>query len=693
MTQTTPGRRIYLLLFPLLGALVMPFLGLLDLDVAHIEVFTTAHILVGLIFAAVNITLTQDGEVTRFLDEMIRRISGDSEGTTASDYHRLRSGEFGEIFGAFSQETIHEGIRTLDQITNDFEFQLAKMSVIQRWQDRWLRYLVALIGREPTVYLTITNPPVWDENCLGGTDFIHIQAQQQLPVKRLFVAPPMAELQGPPDKAEDVLRILDDYASETAGCNHIETRVTLAGNPGEYHAHFMRGGNYAIARGERTTICHTVNYAYVPRKMPSGYAVSSITFDVNIDLCRRREASFERSFRQGVALTEFLKALRALVEEGDERLLGDLAPAETAVSGFGTWIDVTALATRAWRAVSSLAARAVRTCQVHAWPIGVAAILGGSCCYGVYSLGNSWPTVILASTTAAVGGGALGVLVALAGRRPQRFDGIRRFAEDSATISAFLSKARRAGGGLHGQHFAEIVERCVSSARRDLREMIRDGRYTLRRRTPADEYRDRWFGLLHDLLTGTEEDEMGEFVTVSNLLVWSGSYLGFSGSSCPFLNLQLSMAGSRVTIRRVFVVPSVDLLAADGSVSENGKRQAIEEWLGTLKRYRDLVGETEGIETKVYEATSLDEYNDHFMRAGNFAVFRSGSRRVCNTVEYTTKMNDAYTGYQVESISFSGRPPLIQKKLVEFRSRFKQATELDDYVPKLEEYLGSLGDS
>jgi hypothetical protein len=178
----------------------------------------------------------------------------------------------------------------------------------------------------------------------------------------------------------------------------------------------------------------------------------------------------------------------------------------------------------------------------------------------------------------------------------------------------------------------------------DLDQILSKGTYTMRVVTPSDDYVKRWYSLMESL----DANSNAEFLTMSNIVIWSSDYFG----KTPYGNLQ---SNSKMKIRRIFVVPSNTQLESDRALAIRLQ--------DVLREYVEKIHPTEAdperpqqVETRVYISASADEYRAHFIsgrdhHSSNFAIWRiSDETKLVLTVDYLQDNGD--TNFQVASITF-----------------------------------------
>jgi hypothetical protein len=161
--------------------------------------------------------------------------------------------------------------------------------------------------------------------------------------------------------------------------------------------------------------------------------------------------------------------------------------------------------------------------------------------------------------------------------------------------------------------FSDNVLRRTEESFRDL---LDEGRFTLRASTPAAEYVREWGGLMDALM-----ESGSTFDTVSNVVIWSSHYMG--GAHSTYLQKHKAPGGVS-KIRRVFVVPPAAELRDHTDLRE--------ETLAVLEQYNRGISGIGSTETKVLPARTMEQYEEHFApgkQSGNFGIWTvvSGSFR------------------------------------------------------------------
>jgi len=242
---------------------------------------------------------------------------------------------------------------------------------------------------------------------------------------------------------------------------------------------------------------------------------------------------------------------------------------------------------------------------------------------------------------------------------------------------------------------AEFANAVIQKANKDLDQILRNGTYTMRIATPTatstEAYVKQWFDLMEHL--NLKEYQGAEFLTMSNIVIWSPPYFGRT----TYGDLQLE---SSMKICRIFVVPSDAQL--------QNKELAIR-LRNVLRDYAEKVASSdkEGqaskenrVQTRIYVCADEDEYRAHFIgddnRSDNFAIWRiSDTIKLLLTVDYSLFRGD--TNFQIASITFTHGPDShdIRGKEAFFRRRWneKSLIEVQDYLDKLEKKLSDPANS
>lgn len=239
---------------------------------------------------------------------------------------------------------------------------------------------------------------------------------------------------------------------------------------------------------------------------------------------------------------------------------------------------------------------------------------------------------------------------------------------------------------IHRDHTAlsTIAEVVLQRAHNDLTQILSKHQYTMRVATPSEDYVDRWYRLMEGL---NLQEGNAEFMTVSNIVIWSNAYFGKT-------DYGVLQRRSSMSIRRIFVVPSYEQLKEDPKL-KNHLPSVLREYAAKTHPTGD---DRFKVETKIHVARDEKEYRDHFIKenrhsSDNFAIWRiSSESKLLLNVEYIE--GDSKADFKVAAITFEqsslGPSSLeIAGKEASFERRWNEPSALwiSDYLEELDKQL------
>ncbi|MEQ1728860.1 MAG: hypothetical protein ABL982_10800 [Vicinamibacterales bacterium] len=287
-----------------------------------------------------------------------------------------------------------------------------------------------------------------------------------------------------------------------------------------------------------------------------------------------------------------------------------------------------------------------------------------------------------------------------------------RAADEAEQLQKVYGQLMQHGSNKHTAPIAEFAKNIFGKAQEDLHNLQYKSSYTLDVREKTDSYTTEWIKTFRQVVKSS--DTHGRFMTVSNMVIWSDTNLGFTekGWSKYHEEQIKSSVADRFVVQRIFVVPPMHVL-------ETNKEQAAS-YLRTLTQYQALINEAVAreravavvtspasepqqltfprYENRVFVTTDRKEYDEHFQSpaneqefagSGNFALWALGEDRpiVANTVTYYHRQTRGMEpgDYPIQSFSFTWDRDIITKKYNEFKDKWSggKAKDLEWYIKEL----------
>lgn len=249
----------------------------------------------------------------------------------------------------------------------------------------------------------------------------------------------------------------------------------------------------------------------------------------------------------------------------------------------------------------------------------------------------------------------------------QKIEGIFRSYENALDLVTTYARLKRRHSNQFFDFFADEI---LKKAEKDMLHILQDRQVTMQAVAPSEEYVRRWGEFMDKLMV-----RGSTFVTVTNMEIWSRTYMGNPRSTYLQKN---AAAGSDIEIKRVFVVPSSDMLERDPELLRELKE--------ILVRYHNKLHTAPHVETRICRARTEDEYKQHFNSGGdseNFGIWKiTDEIEVCLIVRYRPSR---YGRFEITEITFRLDADYISQRRPAFEEKFEEGDSLEDYLAKLDE--------